>query len=170
MSERIGQFDARDAAHYLESYRSAIRKQAAILREELEVKQKRLWDDKEKTPFFYAELRALEDALRHVTKGEEPGWVVLGDSAPQPETGCDPAELAECQKKAASYAEERFKLESQYKELVLKSQELQAMVIRQRQDLAAVYRRLEQNNSTFMVVLATMFMVILVQLYLLWAR
>lgn len=170
-AERIAQFLAKDAMHYVDSYRSASKKQAEILKEQLEIKQKRLWDDKGVSTTFYAEMRALEDALKHVIKGEDPGWVVLGDpSQVSVETGCDPAELEKCQKALAAGGEERLKLEGQYKDLLAKAQELQGVAVNQRQEIAVLRRRLEQNSSTFMVVVATMFVVILVQLYLLWTH
>lgn len=170
MSEKTGQFHAKDAFTYVDAYRGAIRKRAGILKDELEVKQKRLWDDEVKTTHFYAELRAMEDAYRHVLKGEEPDWVLLGDSEDVDETQCDPEELAAYQRKVGQLTDERLQLEAKYKQLQEHIQELQAGMIRQRQEIGALVRRLQQNNSTFMVVVATMFLVILVQLYLIWVH
>lgn len=167
--QRIGQFYAKEGMTYVDSYRSAARKQADILKEELELKQKRMWESGDVPKEFYAELRALEDALRYVTKGDEPGWVVLGDPSKVREVNCDPKELERCQKSLAAGAEERSKLEEQYKKLHAQAETLQVTTIRQRQEVANMRRRLEQSSSTFMVVVATMFLVILVQLYLLWS-
>lgn len=169
MSEQTGQFHAKDAFVYVDYYRSSIRKQVALIRDELEVKQKRLWENKELPKHFYAELRALEDALKHATKGDEPGWVIMGDPASiTTESGCDPQELETCQKNYATAVEDRLKVEQQVKQASEYIQELKAAIIQQRQEMVILQRRLEQNSSTFMVVLATMFLVIVVQLYMLW--
>ena len=164
----VSQFHAKEAMNYVDGYRNAIRKQAQILKDELEVKQKRLWEKDEVSPQFYAELRALEDGLRHVLKGEDPDWVILGDPAKASEETCDPVELVRCQQELMASNAERQRQEEQYKELLTKAQELQALNVRQRQEYTLLRRRLEQNNSTFMVVVATMFLVILVQIYLIW--
>lgn len=168
--EPIGQFDAKDAFTYVDLYRNSIRKRAAILKEELEVKQKHLWEEKALPKHFYAELRALEDALQHVTKGGEPGWVVLGDPAEAVEQDCDPAELEACLQQHAQLNEERLALEKKLKQALAKHEEFQATLVSQRQEMTTLQRKLEQNNSTFMVVVATMFLVILVQLFLLWPK
>lgn len=171
MSEHTGQFHAKDAFIYTDTYRSGIRKQAAILKEELEMKQKRLWEQKEVPAHFYAELRALEDALRHSLKGADPDWVILGDPAAQqedPGQKCDPEELESCQKSFTAAVEERIKIEQQLKQSAEYVQELKNVIVEQRQGLVFLERKLEQNSSTFMVILATMFLVIIVQLYLIW--
>lgn len=170
MSDKGRHFSAQEAFAYVDTYRSGILKTAEILREEKERLDRRYWESPNPDPLMVVELRALEHAINRVEKGEEPGLVNLGDVSPQSTaTGGDiRAELSECQENLAQLTSQRSQLEEKLKQARNQGQEMQAEVIRARQQSQILMRRLSQSNSTFVVVVATMFLVILVQLYLLW--
>lgn len=169
MSDKGRQFEAREVFAYVDAYRSGIGKTAEILREEKEKLEKRYWESNYADRQLVAQLRGVEHALNYVEKGEEPGVVVLGD-APSGETqeGESGGALAECQEVVQSLSSQRNLLDQKVKQLKNQGQELQAEVIHARQRSLILQRRLVQSNSTFVVVVATMFAVIMVQLYLLW--
>jgi hypothetical protein len=170
MSSNGRYFDAREAFAYVDTYRSGILKTAEILHEEKEKLDKRYWETKSADPVLVAELRAVEHAIRHVIKGEEPGLVTLGDAPPVEGESGGSAELRECQEVVSQLSGQRNLLDQKVKQLRNQGQELQAEVIRARQQSQILQRRLVQSNSTFVVVVATMFLVIVVQLYLFWSR
>jgi hypothetical protein len=169
MSSETKQFYASEAFSYVDAYRSGTHKTAEILREEKEKLDKKYWENDSAPAELVAELRGIEHALNYVVKGEEPGLVRLGDGAPG-EGGSSAAELNECRETLQLLSNERNRLEQKLKQSKNQGQELQAEMIRARQQSQALRRRLVQNNSTFVVVVATMFLVILVQLYLIWNR
>jgi len=168
MSDNGRKFEAREAFSYVDTYRSGIQKTAEILNEEKEKLEQRYWDTPDADRALVAQLRATEDALNYVVKGEEPGVVVLSDAPSGEGDGGDGAELAECRESLQSINHQRNLLDQKVKQLKNQGQELQGEVIRARQAAVILQRRLSQSNSTFVVVVATMFVVILVQLYLLW--
>ncbi|MGM0593501.1 MAG: hypothetical protein ACQETD_03100 [Pseudomonadota bacterium] len=168
MSDESRQFNASEVFAYVDTYRSGIHKSAEILREDKEKLEKRYWEQQNPDPRMLAELRALEHALLYVEKGEEPGVVVLAGGGA--DGGTSAAELKECQEQLEHYAGERVRYEQKIKQLKNQGEELHTEAVRYRQQWQILQRRLAQSNSTFVVVVMTMFMVILVQLYLLWSR
>lgn len=169
MSDTGRQFEAREAIAYVDAYRSGIQKTAEILADDKEKLEKLYWESNHADRELVAKLRGVEHALNYVVKGEAPGIVVLGD-APATEGGESGAELAECRETLQSIHHQRNLLDQKVKQLKNQGQELQAEVVRSRQQSLFLQRRLVQSNSTFVVVVATMFAVILVQLYLLWKQ
>ncbi len=173
MSNESSQFQAEDAFIYVDTYRKSILKSAAILSESLERLEKQYWDENESDPKLVAELRGLQDALKYVTKGEEPGLVILSDiktdSKPQ-NTSASATELSDCRASVESLMAQREQLEERVRQLRNQDSELQGYVVHARQQLQVYRRRLVQSNSTFVVVVTAMFIVIVVQLYLLWSR
>lgn len=173
MSNESSQFQAQDAFIYVDTYRKSILKSAAILSDQLERLEKRYWEESQSDPKLVAELRGLQDALKYVTKGEEPGLVVLSDisveSTPQVAT-VNPTELVECRASVESLMAQREQLEQKIRQLRNQDSELQTYAVQAHQQIQAFRRRLVQSNSTFVVVVTAMFIVISVQLYLLWSR
>lgn len=169
MSNETKQFHASEAFSYVDAYRSGTHKTADILREEKGKLDKRYWEDDSVPPELVAELRGIEHALNYVIRGEEPGLVTLADAKPG-EGAASAAELSECRETVQYLSNERNRLDNKLKQFKSQGQELQAEVVRARQQSQALRRRLGQSNSTFVVVVATMFLVILVQLFLLWSR
>ncbi len=173
MNNESSQFQAQDAFIYVDTYRKSILKSAAILSESLERLEKQYWDENESDPKLVAELRGLQDALKYVTKGEEPGLVVLSDiqadRSPQ-NTSASTTELNDCRASVESLMAQREQLEDRVRQLRNQDSELQGYVVHARQQLQVYRRRLVQSNSTFVVVVTAMFIVIVVQLYLLWSR
>lgn len=169
MSDKGRQFEAREAFAYVDAYRSGIAKTAEILSEEKEKLEKQYWQSNTADRQLVAQLRGVEHAYNYVAKGEEPGIVILGD-APNSEaaTGEDGGALAECHEVVQSLQSQRNLLDQKVKQLKNQGQDLQAEVVQARQVGIILQRRLSQSNSTFVVVVVTMFLVILVQLYLLW--
>lgn len=168
MSETT-QFQAKDAFTYVDTYRSGIHKTADILREEKEKLDKRLWEQEKVDPQLLAELRGVEHAINYVVRGEEPELVSLGEASGG-ESVVSAVELSECRDTVNRLSNERNRLDQKVKQLKNQGQEIQTEVIRARQQNQALQRRLTQSNSTFVVVVGTMFLVILTQLFLLWSR
>jgi t-SNARE complex subunit (syntaxin) len=166
MSDSVKQFPAADAFVYVDTYRDGILKSATILNEQKELLDKRFWDSSSVDSRFYAELRAVEHALNYVLRGEEPGMVVLGDPAQLEEISRQDYE--ECKQSLQQFSLERTKLDNALRQSQSQAQELQAHLVQERQQGAALKRRLAQNNSTFMVIIVTMFTVILTLLWVLW--
>lgn len=173
MSNESSQFQAQDAFIYVDTYRRNILKSAAILSDHLERLEKQYWDENQSDPKLVAELRGLQDALRYITKGEEPGLVILSDinseNTPQA-TAANPDELIECRASVESLMAQREQLEQRIRALRNQDSELQAYAVQAHQQIQVFRRRLVQSNSTFVVVVTAMFIVISVQLYLLWSR
>ena len=173
MSNESSQFQAQDVFIYVDTYRKSILKSAAILSEHIERLEKQYWNETQSDPKMVAELRAMQDALRYVAKGEEPGLVTLGDVNVERQSGTGSAsteELKECRATVESLSAQREQLEQRLRQIRNQDSELQGYVVHARQQVLTCRRRLVQSNSTFVVVVTAMFIVILVQLYLLWSR
>jgi predicted RNase H-like nuclease (RuvC/YqgF family) len=173
MSNESSQFQAQDAFIYVDAYRRSILKSATILSDQLERLEKQYWGENQSDPKLVAELRGLQDALKYVTKGEEPGLVILGDinvEQPSRPVTATAAELTECRTSVESLLSQRDQLEQRIRQLRNQDSELQTYVVQARQQVLATRRRMIQSNSSFVVVIAAMFIVIMVQLYLLWSH
>ncbi len=173
MSNESSQFQAQDVFIYVDTYRKSILKSATILSEHIDRLEKQYWSENQSDPKMVAELRAMQDALRYVAKGEEPGLVTLGDVnvERQPGAGSVSAEeLNECRATVESLSVQREQLEQRLRQIRNQDSELQGYVVHARQQVLTCRRRLVQSNSTFVVVVTAMFIVILVQLYLLWSH
>jgi hypothetical protein len=169
MSNESSQFQAQDAFTYVDTYRKSILKSAAILTEQIERLEKQYWDESQSNPKLVAELRATQDALKYVTKGEEPGLVTLGDINVERQQDPSNEALTDCRASVDSLMAQRDQLEQRIHQLRNQDSELSGYVVHARQQLQVYRRRLVQSNSTFVVVVTAMFLVIVVQLYLLWA-
>ncbi len=170
MSNESSQFQAQDAFTYVDTYRKSILKSAPILTDNIERLEKQYWDENESDPKLVAELRAMRDALKYVAKGEEPGLVTLGDVNVERESHPSNEELNDCRATVSSLTAQREQLEQRLRDLRNQDSELSGYVVHARQQLQVYRRRLVQSNSTFVVVVTAMFLVIVVQLYLLWSR
>lgn len=170
MSNESSQFQAQDAFTYVDTYRKSILKSAAILTEQIERLEKQYWDESQSDPKLVAELRAMQDALKYVAKGEEPGLVTLGDVNVERQPNPSNEELNDCRASVESLSAQREQLEERLRQLRNQDSELSGYVVHARQQLQVYRRRLAQSNSTFVVVVTAMFLVIVVQLYLLWSR
>jgi predicted RNase H-like nuclease (RuvC/YqgF family) len=173
MSNEISQFQAQHAFTYVDTYRKSILKSAAILTDSIGRLEKQYWDESQSDPQMVAELRGMQDALKYVAKGEEPGLVTLGDINVERQPGDNSAtanELSDCRASVESLMSQREQLEQRVRQIKNQDSELQAYVVQARQQAQLFRRRLLQSNSTFVVVVTAMFIVILVQLYMLWSR
>lgn len=170
MSNESSQFQAQDAFTYVDTYRKSILKSASILTDSIDRLEKQYWDENQSDPKLVAELRAMQDALKYVTKGEEPGLVTLGDVNVERQATPSNEELDDCRASVSSLLDQREQLEQRIRQLRNQDSELQGYVVHARQQLLVYRRRLVQSNSTFVVVVTAMFLVIVVQLYLLWSR
>lgn len=168
MSNESSQFQAQDAFVYVDIYRKSILKSASILTDSIERLEKQYWDESQSDSKLVAELRAMQDALKYVTKGEEPGLVTLGDINVERESNPSNEELSDCRASVESLMAQREQLEQRIRQQRDVDSELQGYVVYARQQLQVYRRRLIQSNSTFVVVVTAMFLVIVVQLYLLW--
>jgi len=171
MAEELKRFLASDAFTYVDTYRSSILKSAVELNGDKERLQNRFWESSTVGSRYYAELRAVEQALDYVLKGSEPGMVVLGDESKEPGVGEAPqGELERCRLSLQALSEEKERQDRAYRTLSSQAHELQAQLVQQHQVTNALRRRLVQNNSTFVVIATTMFAVILTLLWVLWGR
>jgi hypothetical protein len=168
MSNESSQFQAQDAFIYVDTYRKSILKSASILADSIERLDKQYWEESQSDPKLVAELRAMQDALRYVAKGEEPGLVTLGDVNVERQSNPSNEELSDCRATVSSLTDQREQLEQRIRLLRNQDSELSGYVVHARQQLQVYRRRLVQSNSTFVVVVTAMFIVIVVQLYLLW--
>ena len=172
MVDEVKRFLAGDAFAYVDTYRDGILKTAGALNDEKERMQNKFWESSSIDSRFYAELRAVEHALDYVLKGEEPGMVVLGEAseAEGEGGGSSPAELQQCRQTLEALSEEKARTDKAYRQLTGQAQQLQAQLVQTRQETNILRRRLTQNNSTFVVIVATLFAVILTLLWVLWGH
>jgi hypothetical protein len=170
MADEIKRFLASDAFTYVDTYRDSILKSAVELNGAKERLQNRFWESSSVDSRFYAELRAVEHALDYVLKGSEPGMVVLGDESKQAGTEAPKGEVERCQQALQALSEEKDRVDRAFRTLTSQASELQAQLVQQHQVTNALKRRLVQNSSTFVVIAATMFAVILTLLWVLWGR
>lgn len=170
MAGKVEQFAARDAFTYTDTYRKAIKQNAATIATEKERLKERHRRGGGIDSAYYAELRALEHAMNQVVKGEEPRQVVLAELdgsslAPQEDKEAQlTARLAEQQRGLAKEREEKERLKADLKRVGEAYQRLQAEATELRSLSARLRRKVVQTSSTFGVVGFAMFVVIVVLL------
>lgn len=168
MAGKVEQFSARDAFLYTDSYRKAVKLSAATIATDKERLKERYRRAGGIDSSYYAELRALEHAMNHVVKGEEPRQVILGELDGTTKVGEeDPAarltaRLADVQKVLSNEKEEKEKLKKDLKKVGEAYQKLQAEAGELRKLTARLRRKVAQTSSTFGVVGFAMFVVIVV--------
>jgi len=168
MARKAGQFSAKDAFIYTDSYRKAIKLSAATIATDKERLKERFRRGGGLDPSYYAELRALEHALNYVVKGEEPGDVVLGElDGTDKQQDDDPvakltARIGELQKVEIREKEEKERLRKDLKTVGEAYQRLQQEATELRNLTTRLRRKVSQTSSTFGVVGFAMFVVIVV--------
>ncbi|MDH5786505.1 MAG: hypothetical protein OEZ16_12980, partial [Chromatiales bacterium] len=155
--------------HYTDTYRRAIKLTAVVITTEKE----RLKERAHRTgssamdSHYYAELRALEHAMNHVVKGENPRLVVLGERDGSGESFAErearlTSRLTESQLVLNREREEKEQLKRDLKKVGDAYQKLQAESGELRKLAARLRRKLSQTSSTFGVVGFAMFVIITV--------
>lgn len=168
MAARVDQFSARDAFLYTDTYRKAVKMNAATIATEKERLKERYRSGGGIDSNYYAELRALEHAMNHVVKGEEPRQVLLGElDGSGKDSEKDPAakltaRLADVQKVLSKEKEDKESLKKDLKKVGDAYQKLQAEAGELRKITVRLRRKLSQTSSTFGVVGFAMFVVIVV--------
>jgi chromosome segregation ATPase len=170
MAGRPGQFSAKDAFLYTDTYRKAVKMNASTIAHEKERLKERYRHTGGSDSSYYAELRGLEHAMNYVVKNEEPKLVILGEadgSKKEPEVDKEAqltARLAEMQRKVSAEKESKEKLKKDLKSVGEAYKRLQAEAIELRQTAMRLQRRMAQSTSTFGVVVFALTVVIVVLL------
>lgn len=155
-------FRAADAFVYVDTYRRHILYPAARVQTDLNRARDQLIDPKSNlSPSrLYAELRALEHALAFVTRREEPGLVVLGESEEDTEAlaanatgGKSAKQLAHDLRVCEEHSET---LELSLKQARQREHELNAELQAREQHIARLQLRLETSQSTVTVLSAAL--------------
>ncbi|MFA5529111.1 MAG: hypothetical protein WDA11_00445 [Thiohalomonadaceae bacterium] len=155
-------FRAADAFVYVDTYRRHILYPAARVQTDLNRARDQLIDPKSNlSPTrLYAELRALEHALAFVTRREEPGLVVLGESeedtaslAANATGGKSAKQLAHDLRVCEEHSES---LELSLKQYKQREQELSTELQAREQYIARLKLRLETSQNTVTVLSAAL--------------
>lgn len=170
MAGEIEQFSAKDAFIYTDTYRKAVKMGASSIATEKERLKDRAHRAGSINSHYYAELRALEHAMNHVVKGEEPKKVLLGEAdggnvetAEEREVKLT-ARLSSVQNILSKEKEEKEKLKKDLKVVGDAYATLQVRATELNQLVARLQRKVRQTSSTFGVVGFSMFVVIVVLL------
>lgn len=172
MGHRAEQFSAKNAFLYTDTYRKAVKMNAASIATEKERLKERFRRSGGVDGAYYAELRGLEHAMNKVVKGDEPHDVVLGEldgtGTPQADREAQlTARLGEAQSLLNREREEGERLKRDLKTVGEAHQKLQAETKELRLLATRLQRKVAQTSSTFGVVGFTMFVVIVVLLLVL---
>lgn len=167
MAGRVEKFSAKDAFTYTDTYRRAIKMDAATIATEKERLIGRARTSGGGNSGYYAELRALEHAMNHLVKGAEPGTVLLGEGEVSEDGESEEekiarltAKLAQVQANVKNEEEQKRQLKKDLKAVGDAYSKLQATANELNQMTARLQRKVRTTSSTFGVVTFTMFMVI----------
>jgi chromosome segregation ATPase len=166
MAAKIDQFYARDAFIYTDTYRKAIKMNAATIATDKERLKERVRRGGGIDSGYYAELRALEHAMNHVVRNEEPKRVFLGEAEgagePLEEREAQlTAQLAEVQRQLGKEKLDKEKLKGDLKTVGDAYATLQARAAELSQLVTRLTRKVERTSSTFGVIVFAMSVVII---------
>lgn len=172
MTAKVEQFSARDAFIYTDTYRKAIKQNAAAIATEKERLKEHVRHGGSRDSGYYAELRALEHAMNFVVRREEPKRVMLGEadgSSDSENTEEDreaqlTASLAETQRLLARERADKDKLKGDLRTVGDAYAALQARAVELTQLTVRLTRKAERATSTFGVIVFAMSVVIAVLL------
>ena len=162
-TEKTRSFRASDAFHYVDTYRSLILNEAGYIEAEKKRIEEKMWGMGMVPARLYAELRAHEHALDKKVEGTDPGVVVLGpDEEGEGDEGKGPPRPTreELQEKEREIESLRGKL----RVAEAREQDLQTELVKRRQDIGRLKRKLDQTYSSIYVVSITLGLVIVVLL------
>lgn len=158
-------FQASDAFSYVDAYRNLILNDANFIESEKKRLEEKMWNMNVVPSRLQAELRAHEHALAKVVEGSEPGTVVLDGSVGAGEAEEDGADqTAAYQEEIKALQREVESLKTKLRTAAAQEQELNAAVIRKKQEVNRLQRKLEQTYSSIYVVSATFGVIVLVLL------
>jgi chromosome segregation ATPase len=165
MGAKIDQFSARDAFIYTDTYRQAIKLNAAAIATDKERLKERIRRGGGRDSAYYAELRALEHAMNHVVRSEEPKRVLLGEADGTTEAVVDheaqlTAQLVEVQRQLGKEKLDKEKLKGDLKTVGDAYATLQARAAELSQLVVRLTRKVERTSSTFGVIIFAMSVVI----------
>lgn len=159
-------FRAADAFAYVDTYRRHILYPAPRVQADVDQAHERLLDPQAglSPTRLYAELRALEHALAFVTKREEPGLVVLGESSEDlAPTGNGAGKTAKQLAQELRVCEDHSEtLETSLKQYKQREQEIGAELQAREQQIVRLKLRMESAQSAITVLSATLVVSVLI--------
>lgn len=166
MSEKTVAIQAGDIFFYVDNFKRLIRKSVGEINREREQYEAKYWDSEFVGTRYYAGLRAHEHAVDYVLRQEQPGLVLFGDK-PDDEVGEEKqSNLIEeaCNKVRAEKQTEVDGLKQQLQQSRKKEQEMQGEVVQREQQLRILARRMESAQSTYIVLVGAMGVIIVLLL------
>ena len=160
-------FQASDAFAYVDAYRNLILNDANHIESEKKRLEEKMWNMNVVSSRMQAEMRAHEHALAKVLEGTDPGTVVLDGSVgagEADESGDDQEAIAAYQEQVKQLQRETESLKHKLRTAAAQEQELQTEVVRKKQEVNRLHRKLEQTYSSIYVVSATFGVIVLVLL------
>jgi len=164
-------FRAADAFAYVDTYRRHILYPAARVQVDVSQARERLLSPQGtlSPTRLYAELRAIEHALAFITKREDPGLVVLGESAEDlAPTGNGTGKTAKQLAQELRVCEEHGEtLETSLKQYKQREQEMGAELQAREQHIVRLKLREETAQSTITVLSASLVVTVLILVFVL---
>jgi hypothetical protein len=164
MLDTVVAIQAGDIFFYVDNYRRLIRKSIGEINREKELYEEKFWQSEFVGIRYYAGLRAFEHAINYVLKQEEPGMVLFGDEGKQGASVEGQSELIEaaCRKVRDEKRAEVEGLKRQLQQASAKEQELQGELVQREQQIRILARRMESAQSTYVVLIGAMGLIITV--------
>ncbi len=162
MAESVISIPASDIFFYVDTYRKMIRLNVGEINREKEKYEAQYWQQDYVGTRYYAGLRAFEHATDFVLRDESPGMVVFGDTEKHEEAVDEKEMLVEQARKKLreQYEGQINALEQQLKQAKGIVDDLQGEVVEKNQTINRLTRRIEQSQSTYIVLIGVMALVI----------
>jgi hypothetical protein len=166
MLDTVATIQAGDIFFYVDNYRRLIRKSIGEINREKELYEEKFWQSEFVGSRYYAGLRAFEHAINYVLKREDPGMVLFGEEGEEETSKEQQDELFEaaCRKVRDEKQAEVDDLKRQLQQASDKEQGMQGELVQREQQIRTLARRMESAQSTYVVLIGAMGLIIAVLL------